>query len=337
MHKKIFFNAREILRLPELRIALNSGCNLRCRYCPPNGENFANIGRPLKINDLLRILEGFYQVGFRRFGFTGGEPLLNQNLPAILRYCRDFQMSRFKLYTNGVLIRDNIPALKHFDLIKLSLDTVDRKKFKLITGRDDLDKVIEGIDIAVAKKMKIRINTVLTKLNCDEIGGLIKFCCDRQIDLKVLDLNCFDKPGYRTWQNFYQSPEELVKFLEDSSLDKKTIYTAGNYGIPMLEFKYKKISIRVKDSRKSSTYPLICRKCKYFLCQEGLYHLALTNDGRIKMCKHRPDISFDLSKISNDVRIKNTIMNFTEANFFRSKRIFQEKQVFTGRFGRKTK
>lgn len=333
MHKKTFFDAKDKLRLPELRIALNRSCNLCCRYCPPNGENFADIRRPLKINELLRILGVFYQAGFRRFDFTGGEPLLNKGLPLILNYCRDFKTSRLKLYTNGVLIRDNIPVLKHFDVIKLGLDTVDRKKFKLITGRDDLGKVIEGIDIAVAKKIKIRINTVLTRLNHDEIAGLIKFCCDRKIDLKVLDLNCFDKPGYRIWKRFYQSPEGLVRFLEDSGSDKKTIYTTGNYGIPMLEFKYKKISIRVKDSRKSSTYPLICKDCKYFLCQEGLYHLTLTSDARIKMCKHRPDISFDLSEVFDDAGIRSTIMNFTKANFFRSKRVFQDKQVFTGRFG----
>ncbi|MBU0710278.1 MAG: hypothetical protein KJ793_06190, partial [Candidatus Omnitrophica bacterium] len=61
MHKKTFFDAEDKLRLPELRIALNHSCNLCCRYCPPNGENFADIGRPLKINKLLRILGIFYQ------------------------------------------------------------------------------------------------------------------------------------------------------------------------------------------------------------------------------------------------------------------------------------
>ena len=90
----------------------------------------------------------------------------------------------------------------------------------------------------------------------------------------------------------------------------------------MYEFIYGDIKIRVKNSKQGSTYSQICKKCKYFknkLCQEGLYNLVLTTDGMLRMCKHRLDISLDVSD-----KPRNEIKNDLEKMFENYKSTFHE-------------
>jgi len=320
-------------KIPALRIALTSKCNLSCEYCPPKGENFIVAGKPLPKNKLRSILNIFYQIGFRQFGITGGEPLLREELHSILNDCLKFKNIYLKLYTNGLLLKEKIEHVRGFDLIKLSLDTVDRKKYKEITGRDKLGDVLEGIRLAGKNKIGIRINTVLTQKNYKEMFSLINYCQEKEIDLKILDLNCFAMPGYTVWKTLYKSPESVISHLEAMGLEKRIIYAAGNYGIPMPEYRLGKIRIRIKDTNDCSVYSPICKKCKYFLCQEGLYHLTFTCDGKLKMCRHRPDISVDLNHGNNDLNIKNAIVKFLKENYFAAQRLYRKKQVFLGQFG----
>ena len=319
--------------IPALRVVLTSQCNLNCEYCPPKGENFVNTEKSLETEKLLKILKIFYEIGFRQFGFTGGEPLLKKDLPIILKACSKFKGKYFKLYTNGTLFKEKINILEEFDLVKLSLDTINRKKYEEITGRDNLKDILEGIELAKKNKIKIRINTVLTQKNCDDILNLIEFCYNKQLDLKILDLNCFDVPGYSMWKTLYKSPLKIVNFLERKGSIKKIIYTTGNYGIAMPEFRLNGISIRIKDTKKGSVYSPICINCRYFLCQEGLYQITLTSDGKLKMCRHRSDISIDLNHKKTDLDIKNSITRFVQDHYFLTKRLYLKKQVFLGQFG----
>lgn len=317
---------------PALRIVLTSQCNLNCEYCPPKGENFINVGKSLETQKLIDILKIFYEIGFRQFGFTGGEPLLKKELPIILKECSKFNEKYLKLYTNGILLKKNINIVAGFDLVKLSLDSIDYEKYKELTGKDNLQDVLKAIELAGKNKIKIRINTVLTKKNLDDIFDLINFCKHKKIDLKLLDLNCFDMPGYSRWKELYTSPSSVVRRLENLGLNKRTIYTTGNYGIPMMEFKWDGINIRIKDTDKNAVYSPICKNCKYFLCQEGLYHLTLTSDGKLKMCKHRSDIYADLSKRPS-LAIKENILHFLNKHYFPAEMISAQKQVFLGYFG----
>jgi len=321
-----------VKNIPALRVVLTSNCNLNCIYCPPKGENFVNVGKPIQPERLLKILELFYEMGFRNIGFSGGEPLLNKDLPVILKNCFRFKDVYLKLYTNGIFLKKKGSILSKFELIKVSLDSINREKYKELTGDDRLDDVLEGIELAKKNKINIRINTVLTQRNYRGIFDLIDFCRKKQVDLKILDLNCFDFLGYSRWKELYISPSQIVRQLENLGLNKRTIYTTGNYGIPMLEFYCDGITIRIKDTKKNSVYAPVCKNCKYFLCQEGLYQLTFTSDGKLKMCKHRPDIYIDLNqRIGTET--KRRISYFLNEHYFSAKRIFSKKQLFLGYFG----
>jgi len=257
-----------VKNIPALRVVLTSNCNLNCIYCPPKGENFVNVGKPIQPERLLKILELFYEMGFRNIGFSGGEPLLNKDLPVILKNCFRFKDVYLKLYTNGIFLKKKGSILSKFELIKVSLDSINREKYKELTGDDRLDDVLEGIELAKKNKINIRINTVLTQRNYRGIFDLIDFCRKKQVDLKILDLNCFDFLGYSRWKELYISPSQIVRQLENLGLNKRTIYTTGNYGIPMLEFYCDGITIRIKDTKKNSVYAPVCKNCKYFFVRK---------------------------------------------------------------------
>lgn len=320
-------------KIPALRIALIDSCNLRCKYCPPKGENFINTETVLSTEKLLKLLNIFYKIGFRQFGFTGGEPLLRKDLDLILKECSKFKDVYLKLYTNGILLKDRIGILKKVNLIKLSLDSTDYTNYKKISGYDKLRDIFTGIRLVKKNNIKLRINVVLTSDNYNEIFELIDFCHNQGVDLKILDLNCFDMPGYWVWKDLYKNPDAITKHLRKIGLSNKVIYTKGNYGIPMDEFRYDGIGIRIKNTKSASVYAPICRQCRYFLCQEGLYHLTLTSEGKLKMCRHRPDISVDLNHKASDSDIRKGILEFLKDNYFLSKRINLKKQVFLGNFG----
>ncbi|MBU0547293.1 MAG: radical SAM protein [Candidatus Omnitrophica bacterium] len=323
-------------KIPELRIALNYECTLKCNYCPPQGENFIGTKNIMRRGKLLEIISAFYDIGLRKIGFTGGEPLLSKNLPFIIRGCSDFNKAYLKLYTNGVLLSQNEKILKRIDMVKISLDTVNRKRFLEITGKDRLGDVLQGIHMAREDNIKIRINTVLSKYNYNDMTELMDFCRFNEINLKILDMNCFEAPGYLFWKKAYRSPQGIASSLECRGLKKRIIYTTGNYGIPMSEYSWGKISIRIKDTSNASVYSPVCKSCGYFPCQEGLYHLTLTCNGHLKICRHRPDIYKDLSS-KNKFEIKNNILDFLSSHYFTARRLSCAKQVFFGHFGKNGK
>lgn len=323
-------------RIPALRVVLTSQCNLRCEYCPPNGENFSTVGSKISSKKLLSLLEIFYKIGFRQFGFTGGDPFLRNDFSEFLSACKNYKNAELRLYTNGVLLKRKAHLLEGIGLIKLGLDTLDAKKFKQITGSNNHKDVFDGIEAAKSNGIKIRVNAVLIKRNVHEIFDLVNFCSKNKLDLKILDLNCYDFPGYDLWRSLYENPAKIIEALDRLTLPKCYIQTVGGYGIPMPEYFYKGIYVRIKDTHKETTFAPICYKCPYFPCQEGLYHLTLTVDGCLKMCRHRPDLFVDLSS-KNTLEAEENIKDFLEKYYYSVERLFVKKQVFQGYFGKSKK
>lgn len=252
--------------IPALRVVLTSACNLRCGYCPPNGENFSTVESELPLKKLFSILEAFYCLGIRQFGFTGGDPLLRKDFCEVVDFISNFKNTMLKIYTNGVLLKKKIRTVQKFDLIKLGLNTIDKDKFRQISGSNSYEDVLAGISEAKNKGIKIRINTVLTKENAGESFDIINFCAKNNLDLKILDLNCYDAPGYTKWKLLYESPEKIIKEL-NGRYSRRNILTVGGYGIPMFEYYYRGIFVRLKDTHLETTFAPVCYSCDYFPCQ----------------------------------------------------------------------
>jgi len=128
-------------------------CNSKCEFCRIWKDDKLKKTTDTSYKNARRNIDDLKKIGVRTIDFTGGEPLLNKELPDILTYAKkkDFFV---KLSTNGILYPEKADELKGLpSRIYISFDTTDREEYKIIRGVDGFSKVLESID--VAKKINI--------------------------------------------------------------------------------------------------------------------------------------------------------------------------------------
>jgi molybdenum cofactor biosynthesis enzyme MoaA len=135
-----------------LRISVTDRCNVRCFYCmPEDNVKYAPRAEILSFEEIERFARVAVSLGVTKIRVTGGEPLVRKDLPVLVgKLCAIPGVRDIALTTNGVLLARHAQALYDAGLRRLNvhLDTLDRERFRKITRRDDLDKVLEGIDTA---------------------------------------------------------------------------------------------------------------------------------------------------------------------------------------------
>lgn len=162
-------------KLNYLRISITDRCNLKCIYCVPY-DFIPKLPHKeiLSYEEILHIVRISVRLGISKVRITGGEPLVRKGVYDFLEQLTKIQgLLDISLTTNGVLLKDNINKIKSAGIkrINISLDTLNRKKFRQIAGYDFFNQIWEGIELA--QKMgfdPIKINVVPLKgVNYDEL------------------------------------------------------------------------------------------------------------------------------------------------------------------------
>jgi GTP 3',8-cyclase len=180
-----------------LRISLTPACNLSCIYCHKEGEKSpSNQISAGEIAEVLRVAAAF---DIRSVKFTGGEPLLRPDLHEIIKSVP--QCMESSLTTNGTLLADQATALKGAGLkrVNISLDSLNPKTYKKITGRDRLSDVLSGIDAALeAELIPVKLNmVVLEGINDHEIDDFLAYVRgNRNLVLQLIELMHFNDCTY---------------------------------------------------------------------------------------------------------------------------------------------
>lgn len=147
-----------------MRLSITDRCNLRCRYCMPNGVVPVAHDNVLTYEAFLQVAEAAVGLGVTKFKVTGGEPLARLG-------CVDF-IARLKalpgveqvtLTTNGVLLSPVVSRLAEIgiDGVNVSLDAPDRETFAAITGVDKLPQVLDSLDALLSAGIRTKLNCVL--------------------------------------------------------------------------------------------------------------------------------------------------------------------------------
>ncbi len=163
-----------MLRRPILAIfQVNLRCNSSCGYC----NLPLNLGRyEMSREEIRKVFAGLYEEGLRFVFVQGGEPLLRRDLPAVLA---DLAAIGFHLtlITNGTrLTKDLVQWLDDLSVtISVSLDTLDRERYKQIRGADQLDQVLAGIDHLEAYSPPKFITCIVTAVNRGDVGDVVEF------------------------------------------------------------------------------------------------------------------------------------------------------------------
>ena len=185
----------------DLRISVTDRCNIRCFYCmPEEGAQFASPRALLSFAQITRFVSSAGRLGIQKVRLTGGEPLLRPKLPELIAALSTIPAIRdLALTTNGVLLERAASSLYNAGLRRLNvhLDTLDRGRFRQITRRDDLSRVLAGIDAAQAAGYQgIKINAVAIKgLTESDVISLVRFGRERHMEVRFIEFMPLDGQG----------------------------------------------------------------------------------------------------------------------------------------------
>ena len=190
--------------IKDLRISVTDRCNFRCTYCMPLDE-YAWIDRAeiLTFEEIERLAAIFINLGAEEIRLTGGEPLLRRNIEnlvaklAVLPGLKDLSMT-----TNGSSLAEKATALKSAGLsrVNVSIDTLDPEKFKRMSKRGDLARVLDGVFAAKGAGLNpIKINAVIERgVNDDGILDLVEFARTNGLGLRFIEF--MDVGNSNHWQ-----------------------------------------------------------------------------------------------------------------------------------------
>jgi len=186
----------------ELRISVTDRCNLRCAYCMPEEPIWFPRAEILTYEEILRLARVFMSRGVRRFRITGGEPLLRRDLPELVRMLAATPaVEELSLTTNGILLDELAGDLADAGLqrINVSLDTLVPERFRALTKRDGLDRVLRGLERVRELGLEpVKINTVLLRgINDDEVMPLVSTAREQGWELRFIEFMPLENGG--TW------------------------------------------------------------------------------------------------------------------------------------------
>ncbi len=219
-----------------LRISLTDKCNLNCLYCNPTGVEGLKFRKDdiLSFEELLRIIDVFAgKLGIRKIRFTGGEPLVRKD---VLFFFEEVYKLKLKygfkvgLTTNGTILEDKLEKLKYsgLDKLNISLDSLQPERFKYITGKDQINKVLNAIDKAEKHNFSsLKINVVIIKkINDDEIFDFVEFAKNRKITVRFIEFMPF---GNNEWsRGGFVGYLEMKKLIEEKYSLHEISYDGNN-------------------------------------------------------------------------------------------------------------
>ena len=135
-----------------MRISITDRCNLRCCYCMPDGADWIPMKDILTYEEITAVCQEAVKLGITRFKITGGEPLVRRECSKLIRMIKEIPGTEVvTLTTNGLLLGEQLESLMQagLDAVNISLDTLDKEKYKQVTGFDKLLVVLASITKAI--------------------------------------------------------------------------------------------------------------------------------------------------------------------------------------------
>ncbi len=178
-----------------LRVSVTDRCDFRCTYCMSENMTFLPKKDLLTIEELERLCTVFINLGVKKLRLTGGEPLVRKNIMNLIaslsRHLISGKLEELTLTTNGSQLSKYAQQLADHGVKRLnvSIDTLDREKFKKITRWGDLDQVLAGLNAAKSAGLNIKINTVaLNGTNNDELKDMLTWAGNNGYDMTIIEV-----------------------------------------------------------------------------------------------------------------------------------------------------
>ncbi|MFI0473795.1 GTP 3',8-cyclase MoaA [Halomonas sp. HMF6819] len=291
-------------RVNYVRISVTDRCDFRCVYCMSEEMTFLPRAQVLTLEEIATVARAFTELGVEKIRLTGGEPLVRGNIGELVDEIGALPgLSDFTMTTNGASLRKHAQRLFDGGLKRLnvSLDSLDRERFKALTRTGDLDKVIDGI--RAAKEVgfeRIKLNAVILKgRNDDEVLDLVDFARREGLDISFIEeMPLGDVSDHSRAETFYSSDDVKALIEARYSLMPSTVTTPG----PSRYFK-----MSDSDSRIGFISPHSHNFC------DSCNRVRVTVEGRLLLClgnEHSVDLRAVLRRYPGDMdALKRAIIN----------------------------
>jgi len=268
-----------------LRISLTDRCNLRCVYCmPKEGLQWQPHADQLSVDEIVRVVEAAAQGGVKRVRLTGGEPLVHPQIVEIVRRISSVQnIEEVSLTTNAMLLERLAGPLASAGLrrVNISLDTLDRDKFKRITRGGEIDRVWRGIAAAErAQLAPLKLNTVIVRgLNADELPALARLTIENDWHVRFIEMMPIG--NVQDWGEGFPLPSERYVSVQEMHVQLATC-NLQPVTSPLGNGPARTFRIPGAPGTVGFISPLgehFCQNCN---------RLRLTSDGRLRSCLVSP-------------------------------------------------
>ena len=266
--------------LRDLRISVTDRCNFRCPYCMPKevfGPGYAFLRDPqlMTLDEILRIVKAFQTLGVEKVRLTGGEPLLRQDVPELVRRLKtELKMPDVALTTNGWLLEKLAPALRSagLDRLNVSVDSLDDATAGRMNGQGfSVARVLRGIDMAAAAGLPVKVNCVVQRgVNDQEIVALCGYFRERGHPVRFIEF--MDVGNTNHWSSAQVMPaREIVERINAAW----PIEPAGPAYRGEVAARYRYRDGRGEIGLISSVTEPFCRDC---------HRARLSADGKLYTC-----------------------------------------------------
>lgn len=254
-----------------LRISLTDNCNLRCFYCMPEEDyEFTPHSRLMQPEEIESLAKLFVENGVDKIRLTGGEPLVRKDAADIILRLAKLPV-KLTLTTNATRLHDFVNILEEAKVssLNISLDTLDSDKFNIITRRDSFNKVMDNINLMIARNFHVKVNVVVMKgMNEHEINDFVAWTKDVPVHVRFIEFMPFEGNRWTSNQVFTwkEMLEEISRKFSPVPLKGDIHDTAKKYSI---------------EGHKG-TFAIISTMSSPFCA--GCNRMRLTADGKMKNC-----------------------------------------------------
>ena len=268
-------------KFPYIRLSISDVCNFKCGYCLPDGYKIDKSDNRTFINteEIKRLARALSELGVSKIRLTGGEPTIRKDFFEIIKIIKENSgIKKTVITTNGYKLDKIANDIKNsgLDGINISIDSLDPKTFKKITGHDRLEEILRGIKNLQKLNFKnIKINAVLLKgINDTEqdFDSWAQFIKNNEIDFRYIELmQTGDNLDY--FNKYHVPSKKFMNYLNNNNWIIQTFGKdagpAKNYLNPKFKGKFGVIAPYSKDFCKSCNRLRITAKGDLRLCLFG--------------------------------------------------------------------
>ena len=250
-----------------LRLSVTERCNLNCLYCSPAKDDPATLLKPDEIAKCVSIM---VKLGVDKVRITGGEPLVRRDLEEIIAKLTAIDgIDDLPMTTNAVGL-----DLRIHDLVKagisrfnISLDTLDRQRYKEITRVDGMDSVLRAVDLGLQLGVNVKLNAVLIRgVNDMDLPGFMEYVKETPVQVRFIELMPIGSYGEDNQDKVIHPEEVLAQFPELKPIGR------ASGGVATV---YKADGMAGSIGFISPLSHAFCHECN---------RIRLTADGRIRPC-----------------------------------------------------